>query len=154
MNDCEIEHESKAPLHLHLLVLFPSLLCFSIILLSVPSSNAHSAPSLPYVSSFPHHLSVIRIPCPLSQDRTTESRPAKLMTIIILRNVAAGLALDPCCPPSLPDSQPLFLPPISFSCPSPKVAISHAVPRLQHLARRAGRRDGEERDRRHGERWN
>lgn len=72
--------------------------------------NTHSLPSLPHVSppsptpsSFCNsHLSLILSSSlwlsyshSVSHDRTTESRPAKLMTVITLRNVAAGLAFSP-----------------------------------------------------------
>lgn len=121
--------ESKASLHFHILVLFPSLLCFSIILFFLLLMCLPLLPTLLHhspMSLLSPHLSVILISFFLSLDGTTESRPPKLMTIIILWNVAAGLALSPAALSLI-----LLLPlssSLSFSCPSPKVAISHAFP--------------------------
>lgn len=82
-----------ASLLLHLLVLVPSPLCFSIILffLLLMCLSLLPFPLFPHSSVI---LSLFRSLSP-SHDGTAESRPPKLMTIISLRNVAAGLALYP-----------------------------------------------------------
>lgn len=65
VNDCEMVHESKASLHFQILVLFPSLLCFSIILFFLRLMRLHRSPmSLPSP-----HLSIILIPSVLFLSR-------------------------------------------------------------------------------------
>lgn len=138
-NDCEVQHESR-------LSLFPSpcsiplsSLLFNYSFLSppyVPPTSTHSVPSLPYVSSFlSPHLSVILIFLFLyfkvSLCRSLSRWKYRIQAAqtndnnnsLKCRRWSSPLSH---CPLSL-FSSCVFLPP-SFSCPSPKVAISHPLP--------------------------